>query len=72
MNPTLLSDSTVRFCNCCKVAVQQQVSIFLQSFRIKVSRGEELESVNRKLRDDIGWPLKSRYLKRSYFDISYR
>ena len=61
VNPTRLRDNILRFLNCFKIAVQQQVSIFWQSLRIKVSRGED--SINRKLRDDIGCPLKSKYLK---------
>lgn len=56
VNPTRLSDNILRFLNCFKIAVQQQVSIFWQSLRIKVSRGEDS-------RDDIGCPLQSKYLK---------
>lgn len=61
VNPTLFTDNILRFFNCSKIAIQQQVSSFWQSLRTKVSRGEE--SVNRKLRDNIGCPLKSKYRK---------
>lgn len=61
VNPTLFSDN-IRFFICIKTAVQQQAFILWQSLRVKVSRGKD--SVNRKLRDDIGCPLKSKYLRR--------
>ena len=60
VNPALFSDNILDF-NCFKIVVQQQVSNFWQSLRIKVSRGED--SIYRKLRDDIGCPLKSKYLR---------
>ena len=61
VNPALFSDNILRFFNCFKIAVQQQISIFWQSLKIKVSRGKD--SVNRKLRGDIGGLLESKYLR---------